>query len=118
MTHPDIFDRMGRTAARAKVTIAMDKAKEDISDHQKETSRYPKDGILADEYKTHLDGLAYGPKERLQRIQIYTAQEGDTVKSVAEKALGDPKRWREIAELNGIKLEDTLSSGEKLKIIY
>ena len=118
MTHPDIFDRMGRTAARAKVTLAMDKAKDDIAEHPEGRSRYQKEGIFADEYLTHIDGIAYGPKEQLQHIKIYAAQEGDTVKSVAEKILGDPKRWREIADLNDLKPEDRLYSGEKLKIIF
>jgi nucleoid-associated protein YgaU len=96
----------------------MDKAKDDIAEHPEGRSRYQKEGIFADEYLTHIDGIAYGPKEQLQHIKIYAAQEGDTVKSVAEKILGDPKRWREIADLNDLKPEDRLFSGEKLKIIF
>jgi predicted Zn-dependent protease len=118
MTHPDIFDRMGRTAARAKVTLAMDKARDDISEHQEGRSRVSKEGVFADDYLAHIDGLAYGPSERLQHIKIYTVHEGDTLKSIAERVLGDPKMWREIADLNDLKQEDMLYPGEKLKIIY
>ena len=118
LTHPDIFDRMGRTSARAKVTLAMDKAKDDISEHPAGRVKSPKSGIFFDEYLAHIDGLAYGPKEQLQHIKIYTVQEGDTVKSVAEKILGDPKRWRDIADLNDLTSEEVLPAGTKLKIIY
>jgi hypothetical protein len=118
MTHPDIFDRMGRTSAQAKVTLAMDKAKNEISEHPVEKGKGLKPGIFVNEYLAHIDGLAYGPKEQLQHIKIYFAQEGDTAKSLAEKILGDPKRWREIADLNDLTQEDVLPAGAALKIIF
>lgn len=118
ITHPDIFDRIGRTSAQAKVTLAMDKAKEALSEEHRENDREHNIGVFADEYLAHIDGLAYGPKEQLQHLKIYAAQAGDTVKSLAEKLLGDPKRWREIAEINDLTPEEPIPPGKKLKIIY
>jgi len=121
-THPDIFDRIKRTDAQAKIQRAMDDA----------FSRPNKDGeglqgqnvhktgklILADEYKARLDGLAYGPRDSIRRIKIYTVKEGDTLELIAASLVGDDRKEREIASLNGLEIGSQLYAGQKLKVVY
>ena len=47
-----------------------------------------------------INNLNFFVNKPLTPQRTYTAQPGDTLVSVAEKALGDGNRWREIAELN------------------
>jgi len=121
-THPDIFDRIHRTEAQAKVVYAMhnalsgqDKNGEDLQagDIQK-----PRKLICTDEYKSHLDGLAYGARDSIRRIKIYTVEAGDTLESIAAKEMGDVRKARDIAFLNGLEIGDKLYTGQKLKVIY
>ena len=121
-THPDIFDRIKRTDAQAKVQRAMNDA----------LSRPNKDGeglqgqnvhktgklILADEYKARLDGLAYGPRDSIRRIKIYTVKEGDTLEAIAVRLMGDDREVKEIASLNGLEIGSQLYAGQKLKVVY
>ncbi|NJR68261.1 MAG: LysM peptidoglycan-binding domain-containing protein [Synechococcales cyanobacterium CRU_2_2] len=46
----------------------------------------------------------------------YTVQAGDSLSKIAEKTLGDPKRWPEIGILNGIADPSKLSVGMVLRI--
>lgn len=48
--------------------------------------------------------------------QTYTVKSGDILWSIAVKFLGDGKRWKEIADLNGITDPRTLQVGKVLKI--
>ncbi len=83
--------------------------------------------VAADRFKLHLDGLLYGGKkdkkdkegERAKKryIRIYTIKKGDTLKSIAEKELGDVTKVLELAMLNGIRENTPLKEGEKLKLI-
>jgi predicted Zn-dependent protease len=73
--------------------------------------------ILADEYKELLDGLAYGPKDSIRRIKIYTVKEGDTLESIARQEMDDRKKDEEIAFLNGLDVTDQLHAGQKLKVV-
>ena len=41
---------------------------------------------------------------------------GDTLEGLARRHLGDPRRWREIAELNGIADPKSLKAGQKLRL--
>jgi len=52
----------------------------------------------------------------LSLYQTYTVKSGDILWSIAVKFLGDGKRWKEIAELNGITDPRTLQVGKVLKI--
>jgi len=115
-THPDIFDRINRTEAEAKVLYAIHHA----LSRQGKSGEEPKERgvILADEYKSHLDGLAYGPRDRIRRIKIYTVETGDTLESIAEKEMGDSGKAKDIAFLNGLEISDQLYTGQKLKVIY
>ena len=47
---------------------------------------------------------------------VYEIEKGDTLWSIAEKFLDDPKRYPEIAELNNIKNPDLIYTGNKLFI--
>ncbi len=121
-THPDIFDRINRTNAQAKVQRAMDDALSRLnkgSDGLKEQN-IERSGkvILSDEYKARLDGLAYGPRDNIRRIQIYTVKEGDTLQSIAANEMGDNSRIKEIAFLNGLEINDQLYADQKLKLVY
>jgi len=115
-THPDIFDRINRTEAQAKVLFAM----QDALSRENKSGEYPQERgkILADGYKTHLDGLAYGPKDRIYRIKIYEVEDGDTLESIAAKEAGDDRKAEEIAFLNGLEMGAQLHTGQKLKVIY
>lgn len=121
-THPDIFDRIHRTEAQAKVVYAMNRAlsgqNNNSENPQAGNVQRPRKLILADEYKSHLDGLAYGPRDRIRRIKIYTVEEGDTLKSIATKEMGDEREAREIARLNGLEIDHQLYNGQKLKVVY
>jgi len=113
-THPDIFDRIHRTEADAKIVFAM----QDALTGQDRSSGNAKGMLLADEYKSHLDGLAYGPKDQIRRIKIYTVEEGDTLEAIALKAMGSSKKAKEIAFLNGLEIAPQLHPGQKLKVVY
>jgi predicted Zn-dependent protease len=120
-THPDIFDRIHRTRAQAKVAYAMRSAlsrQDENGEGLQENSAGEFGGlILADEYKERLDGLAYGPKDSIRRIKIYTVKEGDTLESIARKEMDDRKKDKEIAFLNGLDVIDQLHAGQKLKVV-
>lgn len=121
-THPNIFDRIHRTEAQAKVAYAMQRAlsrqNKNNEDTPEEDTQIPRKLILSDEYKSRLDGLAYGPRDRIRRIKIYTVKEGDTLESIAAKEMDDDRKSREIAFLNGLDIGDQLYNGQKLKVIY
>jgi predicted Zn-dependent protease len=51
------------------------------------------------------------------RIKVYTIKKGDTLQSIAQKELGDIKKAKDIAMLNGLQLETSLKEGDKLKLI-
>jgi nucleoid-associated protein YgaU len=48
--------------------------------------------------------------------KTYEVQSGDCLMGIARKRLGDPQRWREIADLNGIGPPYTIHPGDELKI--
>jgi len=115
-THPDIFDRIKRTEAQAKVLYAMQHALSRENKNGKDQQESAK--VLADEYKSHLDGLAYGPRDCIRRIRIYEVKKGDTLESIAAREMGDDKKAREIAFLNGLEIGVQLYTGQKLKVVY
>lgn len=115
-THPDIFDRINRTEAQAKVLCAMHHALSGENKNGKDQQERGK--ILTDEYKSLLDGLAYGPRDSIRRIKIYEVKEGDTLESIAAREMDDDKKAREIAFLNGLEVGAQLHAGQKLKVVY
>ena len=116
-THPDIFDRIHRTRAQAKVIYAMRSAFSKQNNNGEGQTPEPMGLILADEYKKRLDGLAYGAKESIRRIKIYTVKEGDTLESIAREEMDDRRKDKEIAYLNGLDVADQLRAGQKLKVV-
>jgi len=48
--------------------------------------------------------------------KTYTVQSGDCLMGIARKLLGDPHRWREIADLNDIEPPYTIYPGKQLKV--
>ena len=48
--------------------------------------------------------------------KTYKVQSGDCLMGIARKLLGDPHRWREIANLNGIGPPYTIYPGQELKM--
>jgi len=56
------------------------------------------------------------PIEASAESGTYTVQSGDCLMDIARKRLGDPSRWREIANLNGIGSPYTIHPGDELKV--
>jgi nucleoid-associated protein YgaU len=48
--------------------------------------------------------------------KTYKVQSGDCLMGIARKLLGDPHRWREIANLNGIGPPYTIYPGQELEV--
>jgi len=124
-THPDIFDRISETRNKAKqmvgFTISMNKIRGQEGKGEAEVTKQEianhRGNIFEDEYKSHLDGLLYGPSEAPRRLRIYTVKEGDTIESIAEDFVGNKRQAKEIAELNKLEVDSPLRAGQKLKII-
>jgi predicted Zn-dependent protease len=118
-THPDMFDRIERSTAKAKVMVVMNDAMVQINSGTSNTEKSPQEHtlILSDKYKDYLDGLAYGPKENMRHIKIYTAQEGDTLSLIAKKTMGTEQNVKDLAELNGLPAQMQILPGTKVKTI-
>jgi len=124
-THPDIFDRISATRNEAKqivgFNLSMDKIKGQEGKGEAEVTREEITGyrgkVLEDKYKSHLDGLLYGPREAPRRLRIYTVKEGDTIESIATDFAGNKRQAKEIAEFNKLEVDSPLRVGQKLKII-
>lgn len=62
------------------------------------------------------------PRPRPQRDTLasqagpYVVRRGDTLSAIAQRELGDPNRWREIAQANGIRDPRSLMPGQQLVI--
>jgi len=118
-THPDMFDRIERSTAKAKVMVVMNDAMVQINSGTSSAEKRPQEHtlILSDKYKDYLDGLAYGPKDNLRHIKIYTAQDGDTLSLIANKTMGNEQSVKDLAELNGLPAQMQLLPGTKIKTI-
>jgi predicted Zn-dependent protease len=125
-THPDVFERISVSRSKAKLMLALDitqdKLKQKNGQGEAEVTKEEliayKGNVLEDEYKSHLEGLLYGPRRNPHRIHIHTVREGETILSIADEILRDRSRVEEIAELNDMKVDTPLRPGKKLKIIY
>lgn len=125
-THPDIFDRVMETRNQAKVMVGLDITQGKLSEKNwtgnagvtREEIMGHGGNTYANRYKTHLDGLLYGPPRSPQRIRIHTITPGETIASIAEETLHDPKRAKEIADLNDLEVDAPLRPGDLLKIVY
>jgi predicted Zn-dependent protease len=118
-THPDMMNRIERATAQAKVMMAMNNAILQVNNGfpAGAQGRAAKGQILSDHFKDYLEGLAYGPKEDLRHIKIYTAQDGDTFMLIARKTYGSEQQAKLLAELNGMPVNMQIVGGYKLKTI-
>jgi predicted Zn-dependent protease len=100
-THPDTPIRIAKTDTMANLLIAEGGALE----------------VRADQYKAQLERLRYGEAKDGLRIRVYTARPGDTLASIAREELGDEGRRFEMASLNGLPDDATLTPGSRLKLV-
>jgi predicted Zn-dependent protease len=115
MTHPFIFDRIERVQARSKVTQTMHNTMEQLSGTpETQSAGY----VGADVYLSHIDGIAYGPKGDMRRIQLYTVRRGDTFSRIARRKLGSSHMARELALINGMPEDAQLIPGATIKVIH
>ena len=69
--------------------------------------------------------MSYGGKRhsrdpknyKKEYVDIYEVKKGDTFQSIAISLFDDVKKDRELAVLNGKKVEDILQEGELLKVV-
>jgi len=115
MTHPFIFDRVARIEARAKVVRTM----QDTMGQLNSTPTGTGTGYVgADVYLNYIDGLAYGPRDDMRRLQLYTVHRGDTFSQIARRTAGSPQFTKELAVLNGMPENAQLVPGAVIKVIH
>lgn len=125
-THPDIFDRISETRSKAKLMVALDITRDKLREKNgigeagvtKEEVINPVGNVFENEYKSHLDGLLYGPPQAPHRIRIHTVSEGETLESIARDVLKNQGQVKEIADFNNLEIDSPLKAGQKLKLIY
>lgn len=66
--------------------------------------------------KEEKDKLKGRPDEKKNEAKTHRVKKGDTMWDMAEKYLGDGKRWKEIAKLNNMKSGWDLRVGKDIKI--
>jgi predicted Zn-dependent protease len=120
ITHPNIFDRIARSEAKAKVlTVMQDTMAQLNSDNPINMEKNAGRGlVLSEKYLSCIEGIAYGPRERMRHIKIYSARDGDTLGSIAQRTLGSEQKAKILAELNGLPINLKLIPGSKIKTIY
>lgn len=57
-----------------------------------------------------------GSARQAPQSKIYVVKAGDTLSRIAATLLGSYKRWREIADLNGIRDPNAISVGQRLRL--
>jgi predicted Zn-dependent protease len=100
-THPDTATRIAKADTMSNLLIG--------GSHRLE--------VRADEFRTHLDGLRYGETKDQQRIRVYVVKPGDTLASIARSELNNEGRRYELASLNDLRDDATLTPGTRLKLI-
>ncbi|MCX8043687.1 MAG: M48 family metalloprotease [Desulfobacterota bacterium] len=115
-THPYIFDRIMRVEAKAKVAYAMQQAMDQLQ--SRDSPAKDSSAVLAEKYKSMIDGLAYGPRNDVRHIKLYTVAPGDTFEQIARRTMGSSVYARKLAYLNGMPEHAQLIPGIKIKTIY
>jgi len=100
-THPDTAVRIAKADTMANLLAAEGGALE----------------VKADNYKAHLDRLAYGEAKDERRLKVYTVKAGDTLASIARQEIGDEGRRFELATLNGLRDDAVVAPGSRLKLV-
>ncbi len=106
-------------ASHPPTSERISKAEEIVSELISDCKEGDKLKILANEYKSQIDGLVIGPEKRggkVKYLKVYTVKDGDTLNSVAKELLGNKAKAKEIADFNDIPISAELRSGDKLKI--
>jgi predicted Zn-dependent protease len=100
-THPDTATRIAKADTMATLLVA---------------ERGPLE-IRTNEFRVHLDGLRYGEAKDQRRIRTYTVRPGDTLASIAKTELNNEGRRFELASLNDLRDDATLTPGTCLKLV-
>jgi len=98
-THPDSATRIAKAETLAGLVLS--------GSHS----------VGEEEYKSRLDGLAYGERRDGQRVRLYAAKGGETLEDVARSLLGAPGAAWELALLNGIDRGALLREGQLVKYV-
>lgn len=114
MTHPFIFNRIEHVDAQSKVVHTMHNTMEQLSD---KPETFDTGYVGADVYLSHIDGIAYGPKDDMRRVELYTVRRGDTFAQVARRTLGSAHQAKELSLLNGMPENAPLVPGAVIKVI-
>jgi predicted Zn-dependent protease len=115
MTHPFIFDRISRIESRAKVVRAMHNTMGQLN------SRSPDREIGyvgEDVYLSYIDGLAYGPRDNMRRLKLYTVRRGDTFEQISRRTLGSAHHAKELSLINGMPESAPLIPGAIIKVLH
>jgi predicted Zn-dependent protease len=73
--------------------------------------------IRTNEFRAQLDGLRYGDAKDQRRIRTYMVKPGDTLASIAKTELNNEGRRFELASLNDLRDDATLTPGTCLKLV-
>jgi len=87
----------------------------DLNDLKAPYTIYPGQELTVPENGTETTPVSAQPQTPTTS-KTYTVQSGDCLMDIARKRLGDPHRWREIANLNGVGPPYTIYPGDKLKL--
>lgn len=99
-THPDTAVRIAKADTMAQLLLAEAGPLE----------------VRENAYKDQLEGLRYGEAKAQLRLRVYTVKPGDTLQSVARTEMGDEGRQFELASLNGLRDDEPLRAGSRLKL--
>lgn len=105
-THPDTMERIIKTREKAEIIVN-------------------RGGVIKTnrrEYLENIKGLTFGKGDRKSRrpppyvLDLYTAVEGDTFRSIARDKTGDESLAFEIAIINSMRVADKIPPGMLLKV--
>ena len=100
-THPQTAERIAKSEIMAQL-LASQRSFDDPGE---------------DTYKSHLEGLPYGPRQHRLRLALYRVEPGDTLGSIRQKVMAPEDKSWEVAALNRLRSSDSLRPGMVLKIV-
>ncbi len=115
MTHPFIFNRIENVDAHSKIVHTMHNTMEQLSDTPKTSNT---GYVGADVYLSYIDGMAYGSRDDMRRLKLYTVRRGDTFSQISRRTLGTAYQAKELALLNGMPESAPLVPGAIIKVIH
>ncbi|MBI3581328.1 MAG: M48 family metalloprotease [Nitrospinae bacterium] len=105
-SHPDTVERIVKSKEKADILV----------------NRGGKFAINREQYVKGVEGLAYGKGNRATKtpppyvLKAYSANKGDTFRSIAKEVSGDEGMAFEIAVMNGLTEKDDVPAGMLLKV--